>query len=205
MSGRGNSSARGKAAKETEIAQRKAQVAVLSLARMTLREIQAALAKGSTTVPPMLVGLSTLSRDLIEARAAWRDQERVAISTAQEQELAALAKDESRYRGFLAGLKPDEHAARIKYGELILKLQGMRAKLLGTEAPQKIETKAEAVVYAQDVARILADPDATTKLLDAVQGRTLTVPPSATIVPVPASVPPKPNGTNGTNGNGVAH
>lgn len=202
MSERGNSSARGKAAKKTEIAQRKAQVAVLSLARMTLREIQAALAKGSTTVPPMLVGLSTLSRDLVEARAAWRDQERVAISTAQEQELAALAKDESRYRGFLAGLKPEEHAARIKYGELILKLQGMRAKLLGTEAPQKIETKAEAVVYTQDVARILADPDATTKLLDAVQGRTLTVPPSATIVPVPASVPPK---LNGTNGNRVAH
>lgn len=141
MTTRGDSSARGKAAKKTEVAHRKARVASLSLSRMTLAEIQAALVKEG-----ILAGLSTLSRDLIQARAEWRDRERVSIAAAQEQELAALARDEARLRGYLGALKQDDHRARVAYQQQILEIMKLRAKILGTEAPQKIEQKIDSTV-----------------------------------------------------------
>jgi hypothetical protein len=53
------------------------------------------------------------------------------------------------------------------------------SKQLGTDAPARLEQKVEAttrVAFTDDVAKILADPVATTKLLDAVQGHVVRVP-----------------------------
>lgn len=51
------------------------------------------------------------------------------------------------------------------------------AKILGAEAATRVESKVETrVAFTTDVHKILADPDATTRLLDAVQGQVVRVP-----------------------------
>lgn len=72
------------------------------------------------------------------------------------------------------------------------------SKQLGTEAAQKIEQEVRQTLvtaHTDDVAKILADPEATARLLDAVQGPLVTTP--ADTATAPSEPPPNGNGTNG--------
>jgi hypothetical protein len=195
VSERGNSSARAKAAKKTEIEDRKRKVAALALARMTLSEIVVALAQQGITISK-----ETASRDLRQVRAAWREEQRVTIAAAQEQELAALASDEARLRSYLVKLAPNDWEARVAYQDRILKVQTLRAKILGTEAPQKIEQKIDTTVEQRRTI-LSALPEEDRKKLAEIAAKVYAGPRATLAVAITTPSLPM-NGS--TNGNGTA-
>jgi hypothetical protein len=175
-----------RAAKLTEMADRRRKVAALHLARVPVFEI----AKQVGVDP------SHVSRDLVAIRAEWAAERRVDVEAFQSRDLAALEADEGSIRRRIASIPPDYHMERIRYHDLLLKIMDRRARLLGLDAPTKIlATTQSRVAFTDDVAKILANPEATTALLDAVQGTTIAA------VAVVVSPPPASNG-NGANGAG---
>lgn len=91
-------------------------------------------------------------------------------------------------------LPEDAHRDLVRYQEVILKIMERRAKTLGSDAPLKVDALTTSrVAFVDDVSKILSDPEATARLLDAVQG-----------VPSLVTANVK-NGHGNGNGNGVAH
>lgn len=192
MAERSNSRAAKKAAKRTEIADRRRKVAALALARMTLVQIQSTFAETGYQV-----GVATLGQDMKAIRADWRASALLDFAQAQEQELAALASDETRLRGCMAKLAQAEHKARVAYQEAILKVMAARARILGTDAPVRIQTQSAgpasiAVVWVDDwnVRPQIEDASESTARPTDIVGV--------------ATVKPLPSNGNG-NGNGAAH
>lgn len=159
------------AARERQaLAQRRLRVSRLNLDGWTQQEIAADLG----------VDPAQVCRDLKALRLEWAAEHKAATHEHVERELVSLQRDEKDVRERLeavSGEHPDRDAA--KWHDVLLKIRDRRSKLLGLDAPTKLETKTEArVAFTDDVTKILADPEATTRLLDAVQGQTVVLPPA---------------------------
>lgn len=154
------------------LAERRRRVATLNLDGWTQGEICAELG----------ISPATCSEDLKKMRLEWASEHKAATNEHVERELASLQRDEKDARERLEAVVDDEDVHKNAKGwhEVLLKIRDRRAKLLGLDAPTKVEQKVESrVAFTDDVAKILADPEATTKLLDAVQGATVVVPAAA--------------------------
>lgn len=119
----------------TEIAERQRVVGRMHLERIPQWEIAEKLSLTETIV----------SRDLKVIRAAWRAEAISDVGEATERELKALEASEKRLRAswdrVLAakGMKPALRAlAECKINAELARIAGLRAKLLGLEAPTKL-------------------------------------------------------------------
>lgn len=179
-----------KAEQRNEKVQRRLKVAELALARVPQFEIAKTLG----------VSTATVSLDLKALREEWRKEGRERIDQAQEHELAALAKDERRIRQRIARLKEEDTKGLCDYMKAIMSIMERRAKLLGTDAAIKVEAKNQTQVtsapFTVDVAKIIADPEACERLLDAVQK------PAQRLALEAVNVVPPPTNGNGANGHG---
>jgi len=123
--------ARPKTTEATE--QRRAKVQELHAQRLSVREIARAL----ETTP------AAINNDLRAIRSVWRAEYREEIAQAQERDLAALARDEVRVRQRLARVGESDHKSFVALGKLLLEIMERRSKLLGTDAPQRIDQKVD--------------------------------------------------------------
>lgn len=141
-----------RAAKKTEVADRRRKVSALHLARVPQKEIAQRLK----------VSESLVSRDLDHIREAWRQDYIQDAARLKMRECAALDGDEARVRARLASVPdmptlpnhadPDARAMHAetwdkvsrtycRLQETAIKIMDRRAKLLGLDAPQVVENK----------------------------------------------------------------
>jgi len=157
-----------KAAKKNELIKRRLDVSELLLLRIPQFQIAEKLGLSEASV----------SEAVALIRSDWKRRHAEKVDVIQARELAALDADETRLRKWLMATSPDQDRARGRYMEILLKIAERRAKVAGLDAPTKAESKVEhraACAFTDDVAKILSDPEATTKLLDAVQGSVVKV------------------------------
>lgn len=128
---RASSKAGAKAAKKNEMAERRKRVAAMVLARVPQWEIAKKIG----------VDNSTISTDMKAVREEWRQERAADVNEIQARDLAALEQDEGSVRRRLAGLAEEAHGERVRYHELVLRIMDRRAKLIGLDAPQKVEQK----------------------------------------------------------------
>ncbi len=172
--------------KSAAVAARMLKVAELHSARVPQHEIAKTLD----------VSTATICQDLKRIRAAWALEYRERLDEARDRELAAIAKDERRARQRLVKLKEDDTKGFCYLMKVILELMERRAKIQGTDAPTKVESKIDATVSDRrlDLETLTDDVQAlATELSTKIY---LTRRPSL----ASEALPP----TNG-NGNGAAH
>ena len=109
----------------------------------------------------------TIYDDLKLIRAKWQEEAVEAVATATGRELRACDADEDMIRGWLAGVSPLDTELRLKHLDRIGKIAERRARLLGCEAPKRVELSgpgggpiASASVTLDLAALLLADPEA---------------------------------------------
>jgi len=118
-----------KAAKRQEMAHRRKRANELFLSGWTQAEVAEQLG----------VSPSTLSSDLRALREEWRKENLATTAQHIDRELTSLAMDERDARDGLAASVEQKDKAR--WHEVILKIRDRRAKLLGLDAPAKVEQK----------------------------------------------------------------
>lgn len=170
-----------KAAKMTEMADRRRKVAALHLARVPQYEIARQLGIKDDVV----------SDDLKAVRAEWNKDRKEDVVEFQARDLAALEADEGSVRRRLAILPADMHVERVRYHDLLIKIMDRRARLIGLDAPTKIEQKTEHTISRPSIAN---DPETIKALRDA------SVKIYASRLVGPAAPPSSTNGANGANG-----
>lgn len=122
----------GRARERLARAERRRWVAERNLAGLTQAEIAAELGLSAATV----------SSDIAAVREEWRRDARGDLGEALARELAALQRDERDVRERLDALEEDAHCDRVRYYLLVLRFMERRARLLGLDAAQRIETSA---------------------------------------------------------------
>jgi len=118
-----------KAQNKVVVAERRRKVSNLALSRLSVTEIAKQLS----------VCQATVSNDLKKIREEWSREHQENIGSTIVFELASLSRDEARLRATLASLPEDDHKSRARYYDLILKVMDRRHKILGLDAPQKVD------------------------------------------------------------------
>lgn len=136
----------GKAQKRQEMADRRKRANELFLSGWT----QAQVAEQLNVSP------CTLSMDLKALREEWRRENLATTGQHIDRELTSLAMDERDARDGLES--STEQKDRAKWHEVILKIRDRRAKLLGLDAPTKIEQKVQATVVEAPIS-VEGDPE----------------------------------------------
>jgi transcriptional regulator with XRE-family HTH domain len=146
---------------------------------------------------------SVISRDLSRLRAEWAVEHKALHNEHVERELVVLARDEKDVRRRLAKLEGsrENHKHAKGWHEVLLKIHERRAKLLGLDAPTKIEQKTDATITDRRSTLERLGPEAqrlATELSTAIYAPRLAV-----VAAIEATNGVGHHGVNGTNG--VAH
>jgi len=203
-------------------AKRRVRLAKLNLDGWTQQEIAAELKIDKTTVCRELAALRAewaaehkaaqhehVERELVSLQRDEKDvRERLESIEREDQDAQAeidrlreLDDESSRKQAAMlleALLRRDDHRNAAKWHEVLLKIRDRRAKLLGLDAPTKVEQKVSATVTDRRLALEQLGPDAS-KLAAELAAKVYSPRPSV----VAALETPAPSSTNGTNG--VAH
>lgn len=127
------------ASKRLEIIERRKQVATLLLNRTPQRDIAKALN----------VSAATVSGDVTAVKKEWMQESQAAIEGHIAHELAAMNADERMLRGRL--IATNDTDGKLRVYDRILKLMEQRRKLLGLDAPLRLElARAEAMKLAKE-------------------------------------------------------
>lgn len=93
---------------------------------------------------------ATVCRDLQALRAEWATEHKADQHEHVQRELVSLQRDEKDVRERLDAVggenNRDANRDAAKWHEVLLKIRDRRAKLLGLDAPTKVETKVDATV-----------------------------------------------------------
>lgn len=130
-----------RSAKKTEVSARRRKVAALHLSRVPQREIAKRLGVSETLI----------SRDLDTIRERWTKEYISDHQKLKLRELAALDQDETRARSRLVNVPDADFKNFVKVQEIVLKIMDRRAKLLGLDAPQKVEASGQATLRVEFV------------------------------------------------------
>jgi DNA-binding MarR family transcriptional regulator len=141
-----------KAREKTARAERRLKLAKLNLDGWTQQEIAAELK----------IDRGTVCRELQALRAEWAAEHKAAQHEHVQRELVSLQRDEKDVRERLVAVASDEDEDKnaAKWHEVLLKIRDRRAKLLGLDAPTKIEAKTDTVVTERRLALEGLAPDA---------------------------------------------
>lgn len=151
----------------------KATARSLAAARRVRVEDLVLLCFSQTEIAAKLgASIAVISHDVKLIREKWTQEAIETRSRYVEQRMKAYDRDERQIRGWI--LKTDSLLLKAKLFDRILKIEERRAKLLGADAPVKIQTQGqtELTVSAKtsesvlaEAATLLADPKATEALM----------------------------------------
>lgn len=174
-----------RAAKKRELAARRRKVSRMREAEFTIDEIHEELVQEAERNSRPAPSRTVIGEDVKWLQGIWHAAMVEAIGCQKERTLRRYRSDLKLYTSLRdERAKSKEDRAATRYGELIVKVQDKIAKLMGFDAPVKVEAAVQAAIqmrpFTDDLTKILADPKATEALLDAVQG-----------APEPRPEPPK--------------
>jgi IS30 family transposase len=127
-------------AKQAEIDERREQIERLLLERVSVRGIAEL-----TTVPR-----STVGRDIVAIRDEWRRERIAAIDRATDEELQRINALEKAY--WRLASEPDAKTLDVNFQALtaVIKLMERRSRLLGLDAPKRIDIEARVRAWARE-------------------------------------------------------